>query len=64
MKWPWRSNRNEPEEEPKPAVNVVEDETPEQQHQRLHPGICPGCGHPIDDHPREGVNLACNEWYR
>jgi RNA polymerase-binding transcription factor DksA len=38
-------------------------ETPEQRHQRENAGYCPGCGYPIDDHPRN-VGLSCDEWYK
>ena len=30
-------------------------------------GICPGCGHAIDDHPHQDTalaNLLCNTWYQ
>jgi hypothetical protein len=29
----------------------------------LPSNTCPGCGHPIEDHPRR-VGLACDDWYK
>lgn len=58
----WFFGSNE-EEERFPVVEPVEDDTPhetaEERHAREWPGICGGCGHPIDDHPNCCPTLLC-----